>query len=516
MSDSKFSMKFKPSGHVQEDGEQKESKPFVRDDSDNTLFKEIQVDDISKLIRPETVFYADFDMPVYQIASNLEEKRIKAICKSDPDIIIDCKGIREFKGLGKKVAESSELGVLNTKRLVEGLPELLPEDFTVESYQKLNMDEEKSFETAKIQVYSKLKEYRLQYNLPKVIPVLGEGESFREFEPTCKRYKSNRKETLRPILLKKLRKWVVDEVGGIMTTETRNGHLVEADDKIEMLASQGYQYYRKHGWFPIGILSGDKDSLNSPKLMVNADRYHGNDKSKKGKLRFPKPMLIDATDRCCGNLELISKTDSKGNTSQEVKGYGFKFLLFQAFLGLDSADFYDALGHLNQGMNFGVSSAYKVLQPCKTAKEALQATIDVFAEKLPWGVQYIDHFGNDHDVDTMTYMDTYFRIAYMLRSVNDNMDFYKLCKAMKVDTSKITNNNLYTPPQKVYVGDEENIKEVESVIKNILSDKMKGLKQMKKADAAIRIDEIKALLESINFESHYEMQQKLKSELGEE
>lgn len=508
----KFNKSFKPSSQQTNYTEEpKQEKVFVRDESDNILFKEIQVNDITTLIRPETVFYADFDMPVYQIAANLEEKRIKASCKKDPSVVIDCKGKREFKGLGKKIAESSELGVLNTKRQVEGLEPFTVDDFEIEQYQKLNKSEEESFETAKIQVYKKLKEYREQYLLPKVIPVLGEGSSFRELAPTCKLYKSNRSETLRPLLLKRLRQWVVDEVGGIMTTETRNGALIECDDKIEILAAEGYRHYRQHNWFNIGALSGDKDSLNSPKLLVNADRYHGNDKSKQGKLRFPKPMLIEATDRCCGNLELISKTDSKGNTSQEVKGYGFKFLLFQAFLGLDSADFYDALGHLNQGMNFGVSSAYKVLQPCKTAKEALQATIDVFAEKLPYGVNYIDHFGMNHDIDTMSYMNIYFSVAYMLRSPNDTMTFTKLCDAMKVDYSALVNNNLYTAPIRTFVESDVAEKitlDIQSDLSEITNN-IKNYSTLKKGDLVEMIKSIKEQLESVQpkFEGLYEMKQ---------
>ncbi|MBU5860978.1 hypothetical protein JVW02_19615, partial [Vibrio cholerae O1] len=75
---------------------------------------------------------------------------------------------------------------------VEGLQPLSADDFDIIQYQNLNMNEDKAFETAKIQVYKKLKEYRLQYNIPKVIPVLGEGESFRESYPTCRRYKGNR------------------------------------------------------------------------------------------------------------------------------------------------------------------------------------------------------------------------------------------------------------------------------------------------------------------------------------
>lgn len=482
-------------------------KEFEKDSSDNPLFREIQVGDVSKVIRPETVFYADFDMAVYQAASNLEQNRIRATHKLDPSLVIDCKGIREFKGLGKKIADSSELGVLNLKRSVEGLEPLVIGDFDIVKYQNLNKDEDKAFETAKIQIYKKLKEYRLQYDIPKVIPVLGEGESFRESYPTCRRYKGNRQGTLRPLLLKKLRQWVVDEVGGVMTTDTRNGKVVECDDKIEMFAAQGYQHYRKHGWFHIGVISGDKDSMNSPKLLINADRYHGGDKTKQGKLRFPKALLIEATDRCCGDLELISKTDSKGNTSQEVKGYGFKFLMFQAFLGLDSADNYDALSHLGQGIGFGISSAYKVLKPCKTAQECLQACIDVFADKLAYGVQYTDHLNVEHDVDTATYMNVYFKVAYMLRSVNDTMDFYKLCEAFKVDTSKIVGNNKLSPPQRTFAPKEEALLEIKSIIEDVLSSHVKGLKAKKKVDAAIDIDAIKNKLEWIDFEMFYEMRQ---------
>lgn len=473
---------------------------FVRDTSDNTLFKDIQVDDISSLIRDETVFYSDFDMGVYQIAANLEQKRIMAVCKADESISVDCKGIREFKGLGKKIAASSELGVLNTKREVEGLPPLSPEDFEITPYQKLNTSEEKALETGKIQVYKKLKEYRLQYGIPKVIPLLGEGVSFRELLPTCKRYKSNRAKTLRPLLLKTLRQWIVDEVGGVMTTETKDGELIECDDKLEFFSSQGYQHYRKHGWFNIGVISSDKDAMNSSKLLINADRYSGSDKSKKGKLKFPKPLLIEATDVSCGDLELISKTTDSG-TSQEVKGYGFKFLMFQAFLGIDGADFYDALGHLGRGFNFGVASAYKVLKPCKTAKECLQACIDVFAELLPTGVKYTDHLGVEHDVDTLTYMSTYFTVAYMLRSDTDSMTLPKLCSMLGVDTSKITNNHIRkTKPQSEFdISVAEYSSTVESVM-SLLSDK-----SGKVADKASRLEEaLKMLGDLKNFDKLYE------------
>jgi len=110
----------------------------------------------------------------------------------------------------------------------------------------------------------------------------------------------------------------------------------------------------------------------------------------------------------------------------------------------------------------------------------------------------------------MTVMNTYFLTAYMTRNDKDNTDFYKLCKAFKVDTSNIVGNNNYTAPVKTYVGCEGNVNEIEDLIQSILKEDMKGLKSMKKADQAIVIDRIKEKLESISFESHYEMKQTLK------
>ena len=447
-----------------------------RDLGDNYLFKEIQVDDISAITDENTKWYWDFDMPIYQIASNLEEKRIKVICNTDPSIKADLGGIVEFKGQGKKIAEGSWLGILNVERSVEGKDEFSAEDFTVTPYQFLKMSDDKAFETAKIQVYTKLKRIREQYCIQNVYPVIGEGASFRENLPTCKRYKSNRKSTLRPLLLKKLRKWVVDEVGAIVTTEQVDGLPVECDDKIEMYASKGYRHYRKTGKFSIGVISSDKDALNSAKLVISPDTHHGKSHLK-GRLKYPKAMLIEATDRDVGNVVLIPK-----GTSKEVKGYGFLFMLYQACLGKDGADYYCALGHLNKGFKFGDISAYKLLKPCKAAKEALQATIDKFAELLPYGVQYTDHMGNEIDVPTLEYMNTYFLTAYMKRAVTDKMDFYKLCKAMKVDTSKIEANNKLTPPQRTFVKNEDGWLEAKGLLEDLFTILDVGYSTKKKAE----------------------------------
>lgn len=492
MAENKFSSKkFTASrSGVSEDYPDKEEKPFVRDDSDNKLFPEIQVKDPvgEGIFRDETIGIADFDTPVFRIAQQMENKYIYVECTSDKSINAELKNKTEFKGKGKKISDSSWLGLLNTEREVEGLEPLTVEDFTLEERQKLKYEEEKAMEQAKILVYKKLKQCREQYQLKTIKLLLGEGKTFRDLLPTVRPYKGNRVDSLRPLLLKKLRKWCMDELGAELPKTRYDGNNIECDDRCEHYKSEGYKHYRKHGWFSYVLLSSDKDSLNSAGCVINPDLYSGEDNPLRGKFKFPQVMVIEATDKCTGNLELVNTS-----SSPELKGYGFKFLMAQAALHQDGADFYDALGHLKDAgydLQFGTQSAYKVLQPCKTVKETLQETINTFAELLPYGVQYTDCHNKKHDVDTITYMNTYFLIAYMTRSYEDKMDFFKLCKAFKVDTSAIENNNLWTAPYEVVDVDKllDIVKTYDSVADDLNGKEFKSYKSDKKDGLVSRLD----------------------------
>ena len=492
MAENKFSSKkFTASrSGVSEDYPDKEEKPFVRDDSDNKLFPEIQVKDPvgEGIFKDETVGIADFDTPVFRIAQQMENKYLYVECTSDKSINTELKNKTEFKGKGKKISDSSWLGLLNTEREVEGLEPLTVEDFTLEERQKLKYEEEKAMEQAKILVYKKLKQCREQYQLKTIKLLLGEGKTFRDLLPTVRPYKGNRIDSLRPLLLKKLRKWCIEELGAELPEPRYDGNNIECDDLCEHYKSEGYKHYRKHGWFSYVLLSSDKDSLNSAGCVINPDLHSGEDNPLKGKFKFPQAMVIEATDKCTGNLELVNTSGSP-----DLKGYGFKFLMAQASLNSDSADNYDALGHLKDAgysMNFGTQSAYKVLQPCKTVNETLQKTIDTFAELLPYGVEYTDCHEKVHDVDTITYMNTYFLVAYMNRSYEDKMDFFRLCKAFKVDTSAIENNNLWTAPYRIFNVDfaEELLGNALEVLQGLKDDELKSYKSLNKGGLVERLD----------------------------
>lgn len=509
----KFSKKgFTPTSNVQED--YAPQKPFVRDESDNKLFTNIQVKDIREIITDDCVGAWDFDGVVYRACANMENRLIKIRHKTEgfEEVLPN---ITTFKGRGKNVSETSWLGLQNIEREVSGKQPFTVEDFEVTPFQELKMEKEKALEQVKIQIFLKIKQVKQQYRVPKVKLLLGGGTNFRVTDLNqVKEYKGSRQDTLRPLLLKEVRQWILDELDSEYAHPLPDGTKIECDDLSNIYGRLGYATYRKTGKFDFLEISPDKDSpAQSGKLIVNPDTYVGDNNPLQGKFKFPQAMLIEATDRCAGDVELVVKGGEK-STSKELKGFGFKYLMFQAILGKDQADSYNCLGDI--GVSFGDVEAYKVLKPCKTAKETLQACLDVAYEKLPYGVSYESHKGEKLDVDTLTYLNEYFRTAYMLRSDSDDFDLFKLCKAFKVDTSKITNNNYYTPPKRVFVGNEESVQNVVNIVQEILKEDFKGIKTLKKVDLSPRLDLIKEKLQTlVDIESHYEMQQTLKPEFAD-
>ncbi|AUR87475.1 hypothetical protein NVP1101O_064 [Vibrio phage 1.101.O._10N.261.45.C6] len=494
---------FTPSANVQE--ETTPQKPFVRDESDNKLFTSIQVKDIRDIITEDCVGHFDFDTTLWKACANMENKYIvaKHITEGWEE---EFKNVTTFRGMGKGIKPSSWLGMKNVEREVEGKEPYKLEDFEVTNCARLKIDKDKAIEQAKIQIHLKMKQIRQQFRVPKIMVHIGAGECFRHSLDLVRPYKGNRAESSRPIILKEIRSWVEKE---LLCEVTREGF--EADDRVEHYGFQGYVDYLKKGKFSHIVLASDKDAKNNPKLLIDPDTYTGDENPLKGQFKFPQAMLILDSTKDAGDIGIIQKA-----SSSDYKFYGFKGLLWQAFLSGDGADNYSCTSHLGQNLNFGDESAYRLIKPCETAYDALQTTIDKFAELLPYGVQYLNHRGEELDVDTMSYMNTYFKVAYMTRSYEDQVDFYQLCEKMKVDTSKITDNNHYTPPKRVFVGNEESVENVVSLVQEILKEDFKSIKTLKKADLSPRLDLIKEKLQTLlDVESHYEMQQELKPQFAD-
>ena len=477
---------FTPSNDVEVREEVKEAKPFQRDESDNKLFPQIQVKDISKVTDGNTRWKLDADGIIYKAASIMENLYIVIKNKESGDEF-ELEGVEAFKGKGKTISENSWLGVENIKREAKKLSPLSVDDFEVEQKQRLKMDEDKAFEQAKIMINMKLKGLRQQFNIDNIDICIGGGECFRNSLPTVEPYKGNRKDSLRPLLLKKLREWVIKERNGEYAPEG-----FENDDYVEWFGYQGWLHYKKHNVFSYGVIAEDKDSFSNPKLLINFGQHTGEDNPFKGDYKFPQAWLIPDSGISSGEVDLVVKS------KKEFKASGLKWLVAQAFLIGDTADHYNALKHLKHyKTNFGDVAAYELLSDKGSSKDCVQAVIDLYSKLLPYGVEYYDHKGDKHDVDTLTYMNTYFLVAYMTRSSNDKMDFFKLCKAFKVDTSKVENNNLLTAPYKVFNIDvsEELIGEVLAQTQHVVDNQMRAYKSLKKDEVVGRMDESKEILQ---------------------
>ena len=462
---------------------------YTRDLSDNKLFSNIQVDDISKITDKNTKFYLDGDGVVWKACSSVESMYIEVKHKTEC-IFFEIDNITKFKGRGSNISENSWLGLENIKRESKGLVGLVVEDFDIVQKSRLNYTtEEKAFEQVQVMIRTKLKNLRDQFQIDNIIFCIGEGECFRNHLDLVEPYKGQRS-PLRPIMLKKVRQWVVDVLGGEVAPQG-----FENDDYVEWKASKGYQDFKKTGIVSAGCIGEDKDMYSNPKLLISFGVHTGEGNPNKGKFKYPKPWLIPDSSVSVGEIDLIIK--GVKTPKKECKSTGLMWLVMQSFLLGDTADNYKPLQHLKDyKTKYGDVQAYKDFSGLTTPKEVLQKVVDLYFELFTMGVKYTSHKGIEMDVDTMTYMDTYFRVAYMTRSETDTMDFYKLCKAFKVDTSKIIGNN--KPTTKPIAPEQEIRDTYEDVVSelNAISEVLK-LTKGKKSDLVENMEKADKMLEML-------------------
>ena len=96
--------------------------------------------------------------------------------------------------------------------------------------------------------------------------------------------------------------------------------------------------------------------------------------------------------------------------------------------------------------------------------------------------------------------------------MNDTKDFYKLCDAFKVDTSKITGNNKLSAPVPVFIGNEEaeqKVLELKAILTEQIQPELKSYKSLKKNDLVERLDNINTKVDNMlqQLETFYIMKQ---------
>lgn len=209
------------------------------------------------------------------------------------------------------------------------------------------------------------------------------------------RYKSNRDDTIRPVQLKALRQWMINELGAIPV----NG--MEVDDMSSIRAYTGAKEKRK-----VVQVTEDKDALGCTGWLYNP-------------AKDTEPRYISGF----GELH----RDKKG-----VKGTGRLWFYYQTLYG-DAVDGYHGVDLAKiiadkQGwsLQFGEVAAYKLLVDCKDDRQALKAVYDVYKSWYPEPVTYTAHDGKEYTKDACDIMQMYVDCAHMRRWEDDRID----CRAM--------------------------------------------------------------------------------------
>ena len=379
-------------------------------DTDQTTFISASVSEsVSLKITHKTddvEFRKYFAITVYPQKDVNKDKRIDVVKNG-----ATCKNKTLFWGSGRKAENIGGILLdINIKRASKGLEPYKKENFELETIQT-----PEPVEHLYHIIKSSLKAELEYLGITKYLPLISGSNNFRDSLVLPKPYKFNRKNTIRPVLLKEAREYVIKYHNG----QIING--METDDAVCQYGYKGYQDFLKTGKFSYIIVSQDKDSYSTSSLIFNNHKDSG-------KYKHPIPHLVQSG---VGDLFM---TGTKGD---DVKGYGVKWLAYQTLMGDWGTDGYGSYQYFNH-LTFGEKSAYVLLKPCKTEQECLQAVVNKYKEWFPepFTFEQKDVDGNVLGViqsDWLSFANTVFLAAYMKRINNDSTTFEKLLKHFKVD-----------------------------------------------------------------------------------
>lgn len=238
----------------------------------------------------------------------------------------------------------------------------------------------------------------------------GEG-NFRDHLPLAVKYKGNRDNTIRPVLLKELKQYTIDHLGA----DVVDG--METDDVVVIRVTEGY----KAGQKVIGVTQ-DKDSRQASGLWFNYEKEL-------------KPHLVEGF----GDLWIDTNT-----AAQDVKGEGWKFLYYQ-LIHQDTADNYSSrdvyprvlvdgkLDPKRKKPRWGDKTAKTALDKCTNHKDCLELIVTKY--KQWYGeeeFEYMDWEDNIHKATWLDVLSMQFQLAYMKRSYTDNTCIKNILKKVKL------------------------------------------------------------------------------------
>lgn len=237
------------------------------------------------------------------------------------------------------------------------------------------------------------------------------GNNFRTKLPLAVEYKGNRKDNLKPLLLKDLKEYAINVMHSIEVTG------METDDMVCIRVNEGYQ----NDEIVIGVTQ-DKDARQVEGRWFNYEKE-------------VKPKLVE------GFGDLWLDTDMAKPT---VKGEGWKFLYYQ-LIHADTADNYCSRdtfrrvlvdGKLDESLKkprWGEKTAKKELDKCSNHKQCLELIVKKYKQWYGEGeFEYMDYQGAVRKATWLDILDMQFQLAYMKRSLEDNTCIKDVLKKVKL------------------------------------------------------------------------------------
>ena len=234
-----------------------------------------------------------------------------------------------------------------------------------------------------------------QHNINHVVHILSGGGNHRLDLPLPTKYKSNRKDTIKPTHLQACKDYLI---------KYHNAYVIsgyEADDIVQSLTEYIINNTKAYGI----AFSIDKD-------------YHTSLK----KNRYLNP-ITDKIVELGGGLGKLERTD-KG-----VKGDGLFWICYQLMMG-DPSDGYNMKYFYNK--KYGEVSFYNDMKDCTSEYELLTKVVLKIKELIGDSVEYTAWNGNEMSLSWLELAELYFSCLYM-RGYQDNTTFKSLLDKYEAD-----------------------------------------------------------------------------------
>jgi len=326
-------------------------------------------------------------------------------------------GVLDADSIAYKAAAANEVKTIKSKHIGTGIIEewknrtefkayLATTDHTIEMYEIIDVQEPRHLSYGKSLIRDMVAGAKTRLRATEIEIYISGENNFRDFillpqkyyqnnatkSPIGGRYKSNRDDTARPVQLKDLRAFMIEELGAIVVNDR------EVDDMGSIRCYTG----AKEG---IKIIQSTEDK--------DAGQCHG----------WLFNPAKDKEPRFITGLGEVSQ-DAKG----KVRGHGRKFLYYQILAG-DKVDGYRPVDIADiksqkaggKKIQFGEVAACNAIKDCATDKECWQAIYDQYLKWYPEPTRYTACNDIDYTKDALEILQMYVDCAHMQRWEDDRI-----------------------------------------------------------------------------------------------